>query len=160
MFAIGKTHRKRDEFPGAGQSDWRESLPPAEERGTHVSVPLKSVGAITLFVDDPKRSKAFYEQVFDAADIYEDENSAVFRFENTIVNLVVDPAELIEPAPVGSGTTAMYTFFVDDCDAAVHELRGRGVELLNGPVDRPWGVRTAAFADPDGYAWEVAQQLG
>ena len=29
----------------------------------------------------------------------------------------------------------------------------------NGPIDRVWGMRTAAFADPDGHVWEVAQQL-
>jgi len=34
-----------------------------------------------------------------------------------------------------------------------------GVTLLNGPVDRPWGRRTAAFADPSGNVWEVAQIL-
>ncbi|HPM51986.1 MAG TPA: hypothetical protein PK282_07100, partial [Rhodoglobus sp.] len=30
------------------------------------------------------------------------------------------------------------------------------VEQLNGPVDRPWGIRTAAFADPAGHVWEIA----
>jgi catechol 2,3-dioxygenase-like lactoylglutathione lyase family enzyme len=164
MFAIGKTHRKRDEFPGAGQSDWRESLPPAEERGTHVSVPLKSVGAITLFVDDPKRSKAFYEKVFDATDIYEDENSAAFRFENTIVNLLArrEASGLIGPAAVaepGAGSQLQLTIWVDDADAACEELAARGVTLLNGPINRAWGMRTAAFADPDGHVWEVAQEL-
>jgi uncharacterized glyoxalase superfamily protein PhnB len=34
------------------------------------------------------------------------------------------------------------------------------VSLLNGPIDRDWGMRTAAFADPDGHVWEVAQALG
>jgi len=27
----------------------------------------------------------------------------------------------------------------------------RGVALLNGPMNRPWGVRTASFADPGGH---------
>src|SRR5206468_12511116 len=31
--------------------------------------------------------------------------------------------------------------------------------LLNGPIDRPWGMRTAAFADPDGHIWEVAAKI-
>lgn len=35
----------------------------------------------------------------------------------------------------------------------------RGVELLNGPMDREWGVRTACFADPAGNVWEIAQVL-
>jgi catechol 2,3-dioxygenase-like lactoylglutathione lyase family enzyme len=48
---------------------------------------------------------------------------------------------------------------VDDADAACAALVERGVTLLNGPIDRPWGVRTAAFADPDGHLWEVAEPL-
>ena len=48
------------------------------------------------------------------------------------------------------------TLGVDDVDAACAELAARGVELLNGPMDRPWGIRTAAFADPSGHIWELA----
>jgi uncharacterized glyoxalase superfamily protein PhnB len=33
------------------------------------------------------------------------------------------------------------------------------VTLLNGPMDREWGMRTASFTDPDGHIWEIAQQL-
>jgi lactoylglutathione lyase len=45
------------------------------------------------------------------------------------------------------------TLFVDaTCDAVV----ARGVELLNGPMDRPWDLRTANVVDPGGHIWEVA----
>jgi catechol 2,3-dioxygenase-like lactoylglutathione lyase family enzyme len=37
-----------------------------------VSASLKSVGAITLFVDDPRRSQAFYTEVFERPVIWED----------------------------------------------------------------------------------------
>jgi lactoylglutathione lyase len=129
-----------------------------------VSESLNSVGAITLFVEDPKRSKAFYERVFEQPVLFEDENSVAFRFENTIVNLLEEPAahELIEPATVGNneaGSRLQLTIFVEDANAVIEQLRERGVELLNGPIDRPWGMRTAAFADPDGHVWEVAQQI-
>ncbi len=70
--------------------------------------------------------------------------------------------ELIEPAAVAgadAGTAFQLTIWVDDADATCTDLAARGVELLNGPIDREWGVRTAAFADPDGHVWEVAQQL-
>ena len=30
----------------------------------------------------------------------------------------------------------------------MRRLVSRGVELLNGPMDRPWGIRTASFRDP------------
>lgn len=125
---------------------------------------LQSVGAITLFVDDVQRSKAFYGKVFGGSKVYEDESAVAFKFDNLIVNLLVTGAahELIEPATVAgpeSGSRFQLTIWVDDADAVCTELASRGVELLNGPVDRPWGVRTAAFADPDGHVWEVAQGL-
>lgn len=129
-----------------------------------MSESLKSVGAITLFVEDPQRSRSFYERVFRLSPVYEDEDSAAFRFENTIVNLLKLPAarDLIEPAAVAgpdAGSRLQLTIWVGDADAAAAELATRGVELLNGPVDRDWGMRTACFADPDGHIWEIAQEL-
>ena len=129
-----------------------------------MSESLKSVGAITLFVEDPQRSKAFYEKVFEAPLVFEDENSAAVRFENTIINLLARPEapELIAPAAVGgpdAGARSQFTIFVEDANAVCTELASRGVELLNGPIDRVWGMRTAAFEDPDGHVWEVAQQI-
>ena len=129
-----------------------------------MSASLKSVGAITLFVEDRQRSKSFYQRVFDLPVIYEDENSAVFRFENLIVNLLETPAArgLIDPAAVATrdaGSRFQFSIWVDDADAVCAELATRGVELLNGPMNREWGMRTASFTDPDGHIWEVAQQL-
>jgi catechol 2,3-dioxygenase-like lactoylglutathione lyase family enzyme len=125
---------------------------------------LTNVGAITLFIDDPQRSKAFYEQVFGAEVLFEDDDSVAFRFGNLIVNLLRAPAahELITPAPVGGADAPrrfQLTLDVDDTDATCERLAANGVELLNGPVDREWGVRTAAFSDPDGHVWEVAAKL-
>lgn len=124
------------------------------------------VGVITLFVGDPRRSKAFYAKAFGLDAEYEDETSAVFRFENILINVVARAAVtadgLIAPAAVADGGSAssLLTIWVESTDAAYAELAGRGVEFVNGPLDRPWGVRTAAFVDPDGHAWEIAQQLG
>jgi lactoylglutathione lyase len=124
----------------------------------------RSVGAITLFVEDPKRSKSFYHDVFDLSPIYEDEDAATFRFENALVNLLKMPAarELIDPAAVAgreAGSRFQLTIFVDDTNAVCAELATRGVGLLNGPIDREWGMRTASFTDPDGHIWEIAQEL-
>jgi catechol 2,3-dioxygenase-like lactoylglutathione lyase family enzyme len=129
-----------------------------------VTAALKSVGAITLFVDDPRRSQAFYEEVFDVPVIWEDEDSAAFKFDNTIVNLLRIPAarDLIEPGSVASrdaGSRFQLTIWVDDADAVSKELATHGVEPLNGPMNREWGVRTASFTDPDGHIWEIAQKL-
>jgi lactoylglutathione lyase len=129
-----------------------------------VSASLKRVGAITLFVEDPRRSQSFYEEVFDLSAIWEDEDSAAFRFENTIVNVLRIPAarDLIDPGAVASresGSRFQLTIWVNDADAACAELATRGVKLLNGPMNREWGMRTASFTDPDGHIWEIAQKL-
>jgi len=129
-----------------------------------MSEPLNSVGAITMFVADHLRAKSFYRKAFDVETVYEDDHSIAFQFESMIVNLLVtnEAHELIAPAVVAeenTGTRFQLTIWVDDTDAACEELGRRGVELLNGPIDRPWGMRTAAFADPDGHVWELAAKI-
>ncbi len=129
-----------------------------------MSETLKSVGAITLFVEDLPAARSFYERVFGRSAAFEDDSSAAFKFDNTLVNLVDTRAagEVIAPVAVASpsaGARFLLTIGVDDVDAACAELANQGVELLNGPVDRPWGLRTASFTDPGGHIWELAQDL-
>jgi lactoylglutathione lyase len=124
----------------------------------------KSIDAISLFVEDLEQSKLFYHDVFGLSVFFEDANSAVFKFENTLINLLKIPAarDLIEPGLVASpeaGSRFQLTIPVDDVDAACAELKARGVALLNGPMNRPWGIRTASFRDPGGHIWEIAQPL-
>jgi lactoylglutathione lyase len=117
--------------------------------------------AITLIVEDLPEAKAFYAAAFGQDPVWGDDASSVFKVGATMVNLLTAEAapELIDPAPVGGGegVRAVYTIQVDDVDAACAELASRGVALLNGPVDRPWGPRTASFRDPAGNVWELAR---
>ena len=120
------------------------------------------VATITLFVEDVPTTKQFYREVFGLPVVFEDDDSAVFRFGAMLVNLLRAGAagELVEPVPVGdadAGVRFQLTLEVDDVDATCADLRARGVELLNGPIDRPWGVRTATFRDPAGHVWEIAK---
>jgi lactoylglutathione lyase len=124
----------------------------------------KNIDAITLFVEDLERSKDFYRDVFDLTMAYEDADSAVFKFQHTMINLLKIPAAqgLVAPGAVadpGSGSRFQLTIFVADVDGACADLKARGVELQNGPMDRPWGIRTASFTDPGGHLWEFAQPL-
>ena len=120
------------------------------------------ISAITLFVEDLAAAKQFYVDVFGLPILFEDDNSAAFQFENTVINLLkaTEAPELIAPAPVAlpdAGARVQFTIGVDDVDAMCAELAQRGVELLNGPIDRPWGIRTATFRDPGGHIWEIAK---
>jgi catechol 2,3-dioxygenase-like lactoylglutathione lyase family enzyme len=120
-----------------------------------------AIAAITLFVEDLDEARRFYEEVFGLPVVYEDENSTVFKFADTVVNLLrtSEAPGLVEPATVAApdaGVRFQFTLSVADVDATCAELERRGVELLNGPMDRPWGIRTASFRDPGGHIWEIA----
>jgi catechol 2,3-dioxygenase-like lactoylglutathione lyase family enzyme len=108
----------------------------------------QGITAVTLFVEDLEATKTFYREAFGLPVSYEDDASAVFTFGETMINLLkVEAARaLIEPAEVGgrdAGSRFQFTIPVGD-------------ELLNGPMDRPWGIRTASFRDPGGHIWEIA----
>jgi catechol 2,3-dioxygenase-like lactoylglutathione lyase family enzyme len=120
------------------------------------------IAAITLFVEDLKTAKSFYEGVFGLPVDYEDENSTVFKFGATLINLLraSEAPSLVAPATVAppeAGVRHQFTLGVEDVDQMCDELKSRGVELLNGPIDRPWGIRTASFRDPGGHIWEIAK---
>ena len=120
------------------------------------------IQAITLFVEDLDAAREFYQRVFGLPVFFEDANSAVFKFQNTLINLlkITEADVLVSPAKVAeheAGSRCVFTIPVYDVDAMCAELAGRGVELLNGPMDRPWGIRTASFKDPGGHIWEIAK---
>jgi catechol 2,3-dioxygenase-like lactoylglutathione lyase family enzyme len=125
---------------------------------------LNSIEVVTLFVEDIAASRAFYIKVFEAEEVFGDAQSAVLQFDGAMINLLQAQQAPILVTPVipgaaGAGPRMMFTVRVDDVDAACAALSAKGVALLNGPVDRPWGRRTAAFADPSGHVWEVAQEI-
>jgi len=131
-----------------------------------MSVLLKSasIDAITIFTEDLDASRKFYLEVFGLPVMFEDESSAVFKFDNTIINVLRESAahQLVEPGAVASqqaGARVVLTVGVENVDAVCAELARRGVTLLNGPMNRPWGIRTASFTDPGGHVWEFAQDL-
>lgn len=119
------------------------------------------LGAVTLVVSDLDASKAFYGAAFAAPVVFETDDSVVFGFGETVINLLLraSAGELLDPAQVGSPTDApriVFTVQVPDTDAYCARLAGQGIALLNGPMTRPWGPRTASFQDLDGHVWEVA----
>lgn len=129
-----------------------------------MSTSLKGIGAMSLFVEDLPSARAFYEDVFGLRVVFEDESSVVLDFGNTVINLLDVSAApgLMEPAKVAgpeAGSRLLLTIWVDDVDAICADLARLGVALLNGPIDRPWGKRTASFSDPAGHIWEIAQDI-
>ena len=55
------------------------------------------------------------------------------------------------------GVLPMLVFRSDDVDATFETLRASGAEVLQEPIDQPWGPRDCAFRDPSGNTVRIAQ---
>jgi catechol 2,3-dioxygenase-like lactoylglutathione lyase family enzyme len=130
-----------------------------------------------LTVSDLDRSIEFYEQLgFDVAVRIEEEGEEVergtgVRDAKLRVAMLEGPnsrLELIEylrpgggPAPhPNNGIGAAHVCLeVEDVDAAVDELRERGIQFLSEPITHESGIRWVYARDPDGITAELLQVL-
>jgi hypothetical protein len=73
-----------------------------DEGGGTMTLWPGNITAITLFVEDLSVTKQFYRDLFGLPVHFEDEESAVFEFGNTLINLlsITAAAELIAPETV------------------------------------------------------------
>jgi catechol 2,3-dioxygenase-like lactoylglutathione lyase family enzyme len=55
------------------------------------------------------------------------------------------------------GVLPMTIFRADDVDAAFEKARAFGAEVLQEPIDQPWGPRDCAFRDPSGNMVRISQ---
>ena len=126
---------------------------------------LRAVNVITLFVEDQHRSKEFYERVFEVAPVDEDRGTVIFKLDNLFLRLltrVEAETQMLGQVPLAepdAGASVLLAAFVDDAEALCLELAERGAPIVFGPVDRPWGVRNAAFRDPDGHIWLLSSDI-
>ncbi|MBT2235629.1 VOC family protein [Nonomuraea sp. NEAU-A123] len=51
-------------------------------------------------------------------------------------------------------------FRTDDCDATFERISAAGAEVLQEPIDQPYGVRDCAFRDPSGNMLRFNQPRG
>jgi uncharacterized glyoxalase superfamily protein PhnB len=111
---------------------------------------VETVFPIVVSADLP-RLLQFYTGVLGGEQVYQFPAEGVpayvsLRLGQASVGLGHDPA--YQRAP---GTPAISLWlYVDDCAAAVEEIRNAGATIIQEPVDQPWGEREARVEDPDG----------
>ena len=115
--------------------------------------------------EDPEASLAFYRDVL-GFELRNDVGYAGMRWltvgpaDQPGVNLVLHPP-VADPGVtdeerrtiaemMAKGTYAMLTLASDDLDAAFEQVRSRGGEVVQEPIDQPYGIRDCAFRDPAG----------
>jgi lactoylglutathione lyase len=120
---------------------------------------------VRLLVDDYPACFRFYRDVMGFPVTFGDEDGGYADFDaGADVSLALfvrqyqtdqvgAPAEAI-------GDKVAVVFQVDDVDAAVEELRGRGAPVSAEPADRSdWGIRVGYVRDPDGSLIELNQPI-
>ena len=55
------------------------------------------------------------------------------------------------------GVLPMIIFRTNDLDATFEQVRAFGAEVLQEPIDQPWGPRDCAFRDPSGNLVRISQ---
>ena len=114
---------------------------------------------VVVAVSDWERSNAFYRDVL-GADVVERGRGYAYRFGAQQLN-VHGPG--VEPHPVATdpvrpGNSDLCFAWDGPITGAIEHLRSRGVEIEEGPVERP-GVRgrgtSVYFRDPDGSLLEL-----
>lgn len=108
---------------------------------------------VTLFVDDPHAVAGWYR-----------EHLGLATLEDTERFVRLDGGEGAKIAfhvgePVGNPRHVQLHFEVPDVDAEADRLRGEGVEVVDGPEDKPYGWRVAAVRDPAGHTVELVRPL-
>ena len=126
---------------GAGNIGLRES----------VTIMIKGIWSITLYVSDLERAKNFYEQILGLSKKYEYSSYVGFQCGGIEIGLI--PKENLRIRKVG----VSIQFFVDGVDEVYGKLKAKGVEFMVEPHDEPWGGREAKFYDPDGNVLELTQ---
>jgi len=128
---------------------------------------------ITLAVHDLQRALVFYRDGLGlqtkgvvATDVVDEETGAagaivIFEFESGLVLALYPRSELAKDAAVSAGPPHSGEFSLGqlvasrvDVDTILERAAAAGA-VVTPPHDRPWGIYSGYFRDPDGHLWEI-----
>lgn len=132
------------------------------------------IDVITLAVSDLDRSLAFYRDGLGlhsdgviGTEFPGDETTpagavAMFHLEGGLILALYPRSELAKDADMPLGPPGAGEFSIghlvgsrSDVDALLAQAEAAGATLMGEPHDRPWGIYSGYFRDPDGHLWEV-----
>jgi predicted enzyme related to lactoylglutathione lyase len=109
------------------------------------------LGSINIGVTDLGRAIGFYRDVLGLELQFSEPAHAYARFQLGGVNFGVISHDISDPeAAAFTGRRTGLNLAVVDLDAAVAELKAKGVSFPMDPTRQPWGAYMALLADPDG----------
>jgi len=131
------------------------------------------IDVITLAVADLERSLVFYRGLgfespgvigteFEGDDVNPSGAAAMFDLRNGLILSLYGAADLVKDAdaalpPAGSGSFSLGHLVAtrEEVDELLELAAWAGGTVTGPPHDRPWGIYSGYFRDPDGHLWEV-----
>jgi catechol 2,3-dioxygenase-like lactoylglutathione lyase family enzyme len=132
------------------------------------------INVLTLAVSDLDRSLAFYRDglglpsrgVVGTEFVGDKDNAAgaiaIFELAGGLFLTLYPRRELAKDANIALGPPQAGEFSIGHAVASQAEVDGllaqaqaAGATLTDQPHDRPWGIYSGYFRDPDGHLWEV-----
>lgn len=132
------------------------------------------IQVITLAVDDLERALTFYRDGlgFDsdgvvATELHDDHSGAegaiaMFHLAAGLILTIYPRSELakdagipLTPSKTGEFSLGHAVASREDVDALLARAGAAGGNVLDKPRDRPWGIYSGYFQDPDGHLWEI-----
>jgi predicted enzyme related to lactoylglutathione lyase len=128
----------------------------------------------TVYCLDQEAAKQFYVDKL-GFDLREDEGMGAFRWltvspkgqrDLELVLMPIMESPMMDAATVETvrglvkrGSLGCGVLLTDDCKQSYEELRAKGVEFMNPPAERPYGIE-ALFKDVSGNWWSMVQRPG
>jgi uncharacterized protein len=132
------------------------------------------IDMITLAVADLERALAFYRDglglesrgvigtEFVGDDVDPAGAVALFELPSGLFLSLYPRTELAKDAKVPFGPPKSGEFSIGhavasrvEVDAMLAQAQAAGATLTDQPHDRPWGIYSGYFRDPDGHLWEI-----
>ena len=125
------------------------------------------IHVLTLGVADLARSLAFYRALgFESTGIIGTEfpggAAAMFELDGGLIlalygrdDLAADANSAFDSPGRGEFSIGHLVASREEVDAVLAEAVAAGAALTEEPRERPWGIYSGYFRDPDGHLWEV-----
>ena len=132
------------------------------------------INVITLAVADLDRALAFYRDglglrtegltgtEFKGDEAVPDGTTAVFHLDEGLMLSIYPRSELAKDAAIPLTAAQPGEFSVghvvasrDEVDHVIEQAKAAGATVIDAPHERPWGIYSGYFHDPDGHLWEI-----
>ena len=132
------------------------------------------ISLITLGVDDLKRSLKFYRDglglqtkgIVGTEFVGDDQNAAgavvMFELRGGMILALYPRSELAKDSRKERGVPSSTEFSVgqlvdtkEEVDSVIRSAAAAWAVIPDEPHERPWGIYSGYFQDPDGHLWEI-----